>query len=121
MNIDEILKKLQGVFETSNGWGAGCPAHDDAKQSLSIAVDGPKTLLFCHAGCATTDIVAAMGLQMRDLFTDGNGKRTVEAIYPYHDKNNKLLYQIVRESPRLSKQGDPMATVIGCTPWKVFS
>ena len=68
MNTEEILTRLDGVFATSNGWQARCPAHDDSKASLSIAEDDGKLLLYCHARCATTDVVQAMGLQMRDLF-----------------------------------------------------
>jgi putative DNA primase/helicase len=36
-------------------------------------VDG-RVLLFCHAGCRTDDVVAAIGLSMQDLFAD-SGRR----------------------------------------------
>ena len=45
------------------------PAHDDEKESLSIGIgDGGRVLLNCHAGCSSEDILAAMGLTMRDLY-----------------------------------------------------
>jgi hypothetical protein len=48
---------------------ARCPAHDDRHASLSIAEgkDG-RILLHCFADCTTEAIVAALGLEMRDLF-----------------------------------------------------
>ena len=51
-------------------WQARCPAHEDRSPSLGIAEgeDG-RALVRCWAGCATADIVAALGLIMRDLFT----------------------------------------------------
>ena len=100
MNTEEILTRLDGVFETSIGWAARCPSHDDAKASLSVAEVGGKTLMRCHAGCATADIVAAMGLKMRDLFPDEGAKRTLVATYDYPDENGKLLYQMVRYNPK---------------------
>jgi putative DNA primase/helicase len=108
MNIEKILKKLEGVIGTSNGWQARCPAHDDAKASLSIADDDGKTLLYCQAGCATTDVVQAMGLEMRDLFPDENRERsTVAETYNYRDENGKLLYQVLRYSPKGFKARRP--------------
>jgi hypothetical protein len=69
MTMTEFLVRLPGVKPVGNGWVAKCPSHDDRIPSLSIqeGADG-RTLLKCHAGCATGDIVKAMGLQMKDLF-----------------------------------------------------
>jgi hypothetical protein len=100
MNTEEILKKLEGVFETTNGWQALCPAHDDVKPSLSIGTDDGRTLIHCHAGCATTDIVQAMGLKMRDLFPEEPEKRTLVDTYDYRDANSRLRFQILRYSPK---------------------
>lgn len=50
-------------------WQARCPAHPDKCPSLSIAEgeDG-RVLLHCFAGCALPEILAALGLTLRDLF-----------------------------------------------------
>ena len=47
--------------------GTRCPAHDDATPSLSIREgnDG-RVLVKCHAGCQIADIVAALGMDLRD-------------------------------------------------------
>ena len=68
--LERVLEQLKPVKKTSNGFDALCPAHDDHKPSLGIAEgeDG-RVLLRCRSqGCAREDIVAAIGLTMRDLF-----------------------------------------------------
>jgi putative DNA primase/helicase len=107
MNVNEILTRLDGVFETSNGWQARCPAHDDAKASLSIGVDGNKILVCCHAGCKTTAIVEAMGLKMTDLFSDEAEERKLVATYDYPDENGRLLYQMLRYTPKAFRARRP--------------
>ena len=54
--------------QSGTGWTSRCPAHDDTSPSLSIAEgDDCKALVNCFAGCTTEEIVAALGLAMRDL------------------------------------------------------
>lgn len=70
--IDMVLAKLQGVKpsgDTGRQWTAACPAHGDAVNSLSIGVkkDGV-VLLKCHAGCDNKAVVAALGLDLKDLY-----------------------------------------------------
>lgn len=68
----------------ANGNGramAQCPAHDDNNPSLRItAIDG-RTLMYCHAGCETPDVLAAISLTMADLFDDSGG-----VTYEYSDR-----------------------------------
>ena len=46
-----------------SGFIAKCPAHEDRNPSLSIKEGGDgRVLLFCHAGCPTENIVAALGV-----------------------------------------------------------
>ncbi|HEY1843003.1 MAG TPA: DUF3987 domain-containing protein, partial [Mycobacterium sp.] len=50
-----------------------CGAHDDHEPSVSVTgIDG-QALVYCHAGCATQDVVAGYGLAMADLFDNRNG------------------------------------------------
>src|SRR5438128_7495432 len=74
MTTDTIVGRLKGMRRIGGGWIALCPAHDDHDPSLSITVgeDG-RTLLHCHAGCSAESIVGALGIQLADLF--GNGQR----------------------------------------------
>lgn len=51
---------------------AQCPAHEDAKPSLSInrRRDNRGVVLYCHANCSYQDILAELGLRDADLFDD---------------------------------------------------
>jgi hypothetical protein len=74
MVIDRFLQALaaQGCRPTrsGSGWKAYCPAHDDRNPSLSISETPNGTVLVkCHAGCNAGQVVAALGLNLRDLFS----------------------------------------------------
>jgi hypothetical protein len=111
-----ILERLQGVRKQGDGWQAKCPAHEDSNPSLSVstAEDG-KVLLKCHANCTTEAVVAALGLEMADLFPVARkavrGRREtlgrILTTYDYRDENGKLLYQVVRYDPKDFRQRRP--------------
>ena len=68
-----ILQRMEKVKSNGKGkWTACCPAHTDKTPSLSIteASDG-KVLLHCFSGCETSDVMASIGLEFRDLFPEG--------------------------------------------------
>lgn len=69
---EKLLSHLDGVRERTRGrWSARCPAHDDRSPSLSIAErDDGALLLRCWSGCEVADVVAAVGLDLRDLFPE---------------------------------------------------
>lgn len=95
LKLNDILPLLENVRQTSNGYSARCPAHDDNKNSLSLneGVNG-KLLFKCHAECSFQQITAALNIS-----TNGNGhkpQRQTEAIYDYTDESGKMLYQCVR-------------------------
>jgi hypothetical protein len=67
--VQRVLDRVEAVRPQGKGWEARCPAHDDNRRSLTIAVgDEGRALVRCHAGCSTDAVVAAVQLQMRDLF-----------------------------------------------------
>lgn len=71
MDIENILSRLDGIRNTKdNQWQARCPAHEDSSPSLGISVKGNKIVMNCFAGCFKEDIVAAIGLEMHNLFID---------------------------------------------------
>lgn len=65
-----LLERLEGVRRTGpDRWVALCPSHADKSPSLSIReADDGRLLVRCWAGCASAEIVAAIGLALRDLF-----------------------------------------------------
>lgn len=74
--IDRVLARVPDAKRSGNEWVARCPAHDDRKASLNIALgDHGGAVLFCHAGCDTKAIVGAWGMKMADLMPDAAAPR----------------------------------------------
>ncbi len=73
--VEKVLDRLEGVRESNGSWKALCPAHDDREPSLSVSEgDEGKAILHCFTGCDTEEIVAALGLEMKDVFQSRNGR-----------------------------------------------
>jgi hypothetical protein len=72
MNAAALVDRLHGVRQTGpDRWLARCSAHDDARASLSVReLDDGRLLLHCFAGCSVDEIVAALGMDLSDLFPD---------------------------------------------------
>ena len=72
MSASRLLDRLQGMRRTGPArWIANCPAHEDRSPSLAIReLDDGTVLIKCFAGCAATDVVATVGLELRDLFPE---------------------------------------------------
>ncbi|WP_193940525.1 DNA primase [Parahaliea mediterranea] len=78
MSAHEIVNRLEFCKPTGKGqWIARCPAHQDNGPSLSIkdAGDG-RTLIHCFAGCGAVDVLAAIGLEVCDLYPPTDHYRT---------------------------------------------
>ncbi|MGF6991437.1 putative DNA primase/helicase [Lachnospiraceae bacterium PM6-15] len=105
--VNEILQCFNAPKKiSSNSYQCKCPTHDDKKASLTITGNSNKILLYCHAGCATKDILESVGLSFKDISEHeepqwrerleyGQGKR-IEAVYDYKDERGKYLYSKVR-------------------------
>jgi putative DNA primase/helicase len=118
MNILQFIERLDTARETSAGWIALCPAHDDTNPSLSIAEsDDGRILVHCHAGCRPEDIVAALGLTMANLFprpvSPASSTARTKALgcivtsYSYTDAAGRLLFQVCRMDPKDFRQRRP--------------
>jgi hypothetical protein len=74
--VDHVLERLKDTSAHNGYVKALCPAHDDREPSLSVSeADDGRVLIKCHAGCRIEDIVAAIGLETKDLFADKEGGR----------------------------------------------
>lgn len=67
---DRVLARFRNVRCSGRGWMARCPAHPDRNPSLSIRQEHGRVLLHCFAGCSVEAICAAVGIEIRDLFTE---------------------------------------------------
>lgn len=90
----KLLERLDGLrAHGANRWMAKCPAHADRSPSLSIREthDGV-VLIHCFAGCNPGDVLAAIGLRVRDLFPE---KINIDGLKPqkpnhYHAARDAL-------------------------------
>lgn len=109
VHVQNFLDRLDGVSRSGIGWAAKCPCrNDDDNPSLTVAVGkNEQVLVKCHAGnpCNLEQICGYMNVELKDLYADGNeprkknnnrGKKKVEAVYQYLDKDFKLLYEKVK-------------------------
>ncbi|GAB3394333.1 AAA family ATPase [Azotobacter armeniacus] len=67
-----LLPRLEGVKKHGERYMACCPTHDDKSPSLSLVRgnDG-RVLVHCYAGCEPRNVLAAVGLELKDLFPSG--------------------------------------------------
>lgn len=74
---DRLIETLHGRGYKVNANGsramAQCPAHDDQNPSLSIKPVADGVMVYCHAGCDTKAVAAALNLTMADLFNRSGG------------------------------------------------
>lgn len=70
MSAAALVDRLDGVKRTGpDRWLARCPAHDDRTASLSVReMDDGTVLIHDFAGCSVAEVVAAVGLDLSDLF-----------------------------------------------------
>jgi hypothetical protein len=74
VTVEAILSRLEKVKGRNGSWTACCPAHDDKSPSLAIREQDGKVLLHCFGGCEVSSIVAALGMEMTDLFPPSEPK-----------------------------------------------
>ncbi len=86
---------------------AQCPAHDDGHASLSVGPGSEQpVLLKCHAGCDTSDIIAAAGIDWDEVCEHRDDHRAegnvwtpsgpASHVYPYLDEEGRELFQTLR-------------------------
>ncbi len=131
-----VLARFDRVRRAGPGrWRASCPVwsghrNGDRNPSLSLWVGRRGQLLVgCWRGCSKADILAAVGLEMRDLFDNEDRqsisragdapKRRIVAVYDYEDEDAHLLYQKVRFEPKGFCQRVPDERYKGGWRWQL--
>lgn len=105
-----ILPKLGAVRRSGDGYAARCPNHDDTKPSLTVSPgDTQPVVLTCHTGCHPDDILAALGLEWRQLCaprteqpadidwlpcSDQGHQKVAE--YQYRDSGGSFVFAVTR-------------------------
>lgn len=128
-HLDAFLARLDGVKRSGSEWKARCPAHPDKTPSLSVDLGkNGGVVVHCHAGCKTSDVLAALKVTAADLFPS-NGHRppparprtlgTPTATYDYRDAAGALVYQAVRFEPKDFRQRRPDPSAPGGWIWNL--
>lgn len=117
--LESPLDKIRAAIEqatgpgrrTPAGWQLKCPAHSDRDPSLSLSENADQhALLYCQAGCATADVLAAVQLEPRDLYPlkpENKQPDPVVATYKYVDEAGTLLYEVQRTATKRFRQRRP--------------
>ena len=128
MEPDDFIAHAQpaNVKKLSDGSRlVSCPVPTHGKgrgdRNPSLAVSAGRAggvVLYCHAGCSTADVVAAVGLTLADLM-NGDGKKPAAApaprssgpriakTYKYTDESGRLLFEVIRYEPKDFRQRRP--------------
>ena len=105
----DFAELVDDAVQRGAQWSGRCPAHKDARPSLTWR-DGDEGLVVrCHRGCNYDVICAALGVPVPSLFRDarnghGAAVRQIVATYDYTDAHGTLLYQVVRYDPKDFRQ-----------------
>src|SRR5215204_2304990 len=82
-DFEDVLDKLEVATRNDEKAMSYCPAHDDRNNpSLSLKAEDGRLLMHCFAGCRPEDIVSEIGLQMKDLFSEGGGGSSIPLCTP---------------------------------------
>src|ERR671910_3534217 len=77
-DFEDVLDKLEVASRNGEKAMCFCPAHHDrTSPSLSLKAENGRLLLHCFAGCQPEGIVSEMGLEMKDLFSEGGRRSSI--------------------------------------------
>lgn len=84
--VDKLLSRLQRVKRTGPGrWIASSPTREDRHPSLAIReLDDGRILVHDFGGDDVASIMAAVGLDLADLFPDRTGQFTNRVACPFN-------------------------------------
>ena len=116
-NLNDLLERFPHVVREGQNAVVQCPAHDDQRPSLALAVtDEGRLLMTCRAGCETKDVLEKLGMQERDLFQwtapeqlittqpDQVGPAEIAAVAAYVDATSKRLREQDTDDARLAAE-----------------
>lgn len=71
---DRIITSLEAAgcrtMTSSTGARAQCPVHGSQSLTLSVRAEDDRARVHCFAGCRDEDVLASIGLAVRDLFDE---------------------------------------------------
>ena len=129
---DSVLDKLSNIQDCGEYLKARCPAHEDDRASLSLAIGRTGHLIMkCHAGCSFQEILGAARIEMAETFSDSGEKKPakrgggIDSVYTYRDEDGVVVYEVVKFQPksfrprRPPRDGDSPETVKNGWVWNL--
>lgn len=108
--IDILLARLDRPKKSGKGYTCRCPAHEDGSPSLSVSegTDG-RVLIHCFGGCRADDVIAAVGLEWKDLFPgtlDSDARREYRRQSATQAKKDAELVLKIRDAAPFMSESD---------------
>lgn len=116
-DFNKFLERFPHVTNEGHNMVVHCPAHDDQRPSLALAVtDEGRLLMTCRAGCETKDVLKRLDMQERDLFQwtapaqlittqpDQVGPAEIAAVAAYVDATARRLRDQRTDDARLAAE-----------------
>lgn len=107
MTLQEVASRFPGgKWTRPDNYETCCRSHQDRKASLGIARgENGGIVVYCQAGCSTSDVLQAAGLTMADLqppASNNNGSHRTEIVasYRYDDEQGNLVATKHRKSDK---------------------
>ena len=76
IDAQSLASRFEGAKRVAGGWIAKCSYHKDKSPSLKISDGRKATVLYCHAGCPSDEVLAAVGVRKDWLFHDFDPDRS---------------------------------------------
>ncbi len=119
LSLDDVLNALPRYKRQGGAYRAPCPAHRGKDFNLAVLEkqDG-YVVLTCHSrGCSRREILSALGLSEAGGMPSSEGvmgslpsSDGPEAVYPYHDADGTLLFEVCRFPGKDFRQRTPDGT-----------
>lgn len=84
VTAEDVAELVEYARPMGDGFICSCPLHDDSHASLKVTPGTKATVLWCHAGCDTKEILLALNLAPEMLFYDYDPKGAGSGLFDMH-------------------------------------
>lgn len=109
---NDLLGRLEDVSEGNGLARAKCPVHGGRSRPLAMRLDAEKILVRCHAECSTAEVLAAIGLELHDLYPEReHDPHRVKNPWPAHELLRSVAYEatVVAVAAAAVNEGRPVS------------
>lgn len=89
-SAEPLLQRLDGVQKAGQGHRARCPDCGGTSRKLSVTESDGSVLIHCFGGCATADVLAAVGMTFKDIMPPRH--------WPESPEERRRMHRAARET-----------------------